>query len=175
MTMPLIVLAVLSVVGGVWLNGGALPHAAGTLSGFLAPAVGGPGEHGAAHAGLDANTLMVISVLVGIAGIAAAWFMQGAFIKERPNPFRSLVENRYGYDALLHSSVVVGGTAFAKALWQYVDVGIIDNLVNAVGLGVSGAAEALRGPQTGFVRNYALTMLMGAVVVLGLFVFLAKG
>jgi NADH-quinone oxidoreductase subunit L len=109
---------------------------------------------------------------VAVVGIAVAWFMHqaGAFVRERPNPLRRLVENRYGYDALLHAVVVVGGTAFAQ-LCRWFDAQIIDGIVNGVGQAVAGAAQALRQPQTGFVRNYALTMLVGAVVVLGLFMY----
>jgi NADH-quinone oxidoreductase subunit L len=172
MYVPLLVLAALSVLGGLWLNGGALPHLDNTLAGILAPAVGELAEHVEGHAGLSAAALMVISIVVALLGIAAAWFLHaaGAFVRERPSPLRRLVENRYGYDALLHGLVVVGGTQLAHAL-RWFDVRIIDGIVNGVGGAVSGAAQALRQPQTGYVRNYALTMLVGAVAVLGLFFY----
>jgi NADH-quinone oxidoreductase subunit L len=172
MTAPLVVLAVLSVIGGYWLQGGWQPHLGGTLASFLEPAVG-PAEPAAeAAGGLGASTLMIISLAVAALGIAVAWFMHlaGAFVRERSTPLRRLVENRYGYDALLHVVVVVGGTLFAQAC-RWFDVQIIDGIVNGVGQAVAGAAQALRQPQTGFVRNYALTMLVGAVLVLGLFMY----
>jgi NADH-quinone oxidoreductase subunit L len=172
MTVPLIVLAVLSVIGGFWLQGGPMPHPGGTLAAFLEPAVG-PAEHaGETAGGLNATTLMIISVAVAALGIVAAWFMHaaGAFVRERPNPLRRLVEARFGYDAFLHGLVVVGGTQLAQALWIF-DRDIIDGIVNGVAGAVASAAQALRQPQTGFVRNYALTMLVGAVAVLGLFVY----
>ena len=50
-----------------------------------------------------------------------------------------------------------------------VDQGVIDGIVNGVGRGVARAAAALRTLQTGYTVNYALTMLAGAVVVLGYF------
>lgn len=175
MTVPLMVLAVLTVIGGFWLNGGPIPHLGGTLASFLEPAVGPVAEVGgeAAHGGLSASMLMAISVGVAVLGIAVAWFMHqsGAFVRERPTALRRLVENRYGYDALLHSVVVVGGTAFARALWRYIDVGFIDAIVNGVAAAVASAAQALRQPATGYVRNYALTMLGGAVIVLGMFFY----
>jgi NADH-quinone oxidoreductase subunit L len=116
---------------------------------------------------------MAISVGVAVLGIAVAWFMHqsGAFLRERPTAVRRLVENRFGYDALLHSVVVVGGTAFARALWRYIDVGFIDAIVNGVAAAVASAAQALRQPATGYVRNYALSMLGGAVIVLGMFFY----
>jgi NADH-quinone oxidoreductase subunit L len=172
MYVPLLVLAVLSLIGGVWLNGGALPHLNTTLAGFLAPAVGPVAEHAEGHAGLSAPALMGISIVVAVLGIAAAWFLHqaGAFVREQPTALRRLVENRFGYDALLHGITVVGGTQLAQAL-RWFDVHIVDGIVNGVGNAVAGAAQALRQPQTGFVRNYALTMLVGAVAVMGLFFY----
>ncbi len=121
--------------------------------------------------GLSPTLLMLCSIGAAALGIYLAWVMHknNAFIRERRTALRTLLENRYGYDALLHSVVVVGGTELAVALWKYVDVGIIDRIVNGVGSAVAGAAQALRQWQTGYVRNYALTMLIGAVAVLVLF------
>ena len=117
--------------------------------------------------------LMAISVGVAVLGIAAAFFMHkaNAFTRERPTALRRLVENRFYYDAFLHGTVVVGGTEFARALWKYIDAGFIDGVVNGVGAAVASAAQALRQPETGYVRNYALTMLVGAVAVLGMFFY----
>jgi NADH-quinone oxidoreductase subunit L len=176
MTVPLIVLAVLAVIGGYWLQGDSMPHPGGTLASFLAPAVGGAEHAAEAAGGLSPQILMAISVGVGVLGIAIAGVMhkQGAFVRERPSPLRTLVENRFYYDALLHGIVVVGGTQLAQALWRYVDVGIIDAIVNGVGRAVAGAAQAIRPLQTGYVRNYALTMLAGTVIVLGLFLWMGR-
>jgi NADH-quinone oxidoreductase subunit L len=183
MAVPLIVLGVLSLIGGFWLSGHPLPQPGGTLADFLTPAVGlpSPGRGGAggevAQGGLGPTVLMLFSIGAAVLGIAIAWGMHtsGAFLRERRTAIRTLLENRYGYDALLHSVVVVGGTELAVALWKYVDVGIIDGLVNGVGSAVAGAAQALRQWQTGYVRNYALTMLIGAVAVLVLFSFFFIG
>jgi NADH-quinone oxidoreductase subunit L len=178
MTVPLAVLGVLSVIGGIWLCGRALPEPATLLAGFLAPAVGVPVETAGevAHGGMGATTLMVISIGIAVLGIVVAWGLHsgGAFLRERRTALRALLENRYGYDALLHGIFVVGGTELAVALWKYVDVQIIDGLVNGVGGMVSGAAQALRQWQTGYVRSYALTMLIGAVAVLILFAYMGR-
>ena len=47
------------------------------------------------------------------------------------------------------------------------DLGVIDGLVNLTGRLVSDWAAAARHVQTGYVVNYALTMLAGAVVLVG--------
>ena len=51
-----------------------------------------------------------------------------------------------------------------------VDLRVIDGAVNGVGTSLSRLAAAVRRLQTGFVRTYALGLLGGAVVLLGLFV-----
>ncbi|HEV7535972.1 MAG TPA: hypothetical protein VGP90_10085, partial [Acidimicrobiia bacterium] len=58
-------------------------------------------------------------------------------------------------------------------LAQPVDQGLIDGAVNGVAGLVAGVGAQVRKFQTGFVRNYALTLFSGATVVL--FVFLIRG
>jgi NADH-quinone oxidoreductase subunit L len=45
------------------------------------------------------------------------------------------------------------------------DLGVIDGAVNGAGRSVTAWARGLRRLQTGFVMNYALTMLVGAVAI----------
>jgi NADH-quinone oxidoreductase subunit L len=55
-------------------------------------------------------------------------------------------------------------------LARIVDLGAIDGLVNTTGRSVTAWAAGMRRLQTGYVVNYALTMLAGAVVIVGFFV-----
>jgi NADH-quinone oxidoreductase subunit L len=169
MTVPLILLGLLSIVGGGMLTGW-LPLGHGSMfTTWLAPAVQGaePAVDHAAQGGLGEGVLIGLSVLAGALGILAAWLLsqQGAFLREKETPVREVVEARYGYDGLLHLIFVRGGSALATMLWTVVDVGIIDGIVNGVAGAVNGGARALRTLQTGYVRNYALEMLAGATVV----------
>jgi NADH-quinone oxidoreductase subunit L len=65
------------------------------------------------------------------------------------------------------------GREIAEVLAQPVDQGLIDGAVNGVAAVFAATARAVRKVQTGFVRNYALTLLSGATVVL--FIFLIRG
>jgi len=65
------------------------------------------------------------------------------------------------------------GRKVADVLSQPIDQGLIDGTVNGVAALFTGAGRQVRRIQTGFVRNYALTLLSGATVVL--FVFLLRG
>jgi NADH-quinone oxidoreductase subunit L len=178
MTGPLMVLGLLSIVGGGMLTGW-LPLGHGSpFTTWLAPAVQAaePAVEHVAQGGLSEGVLIGLSVAAGALGILAAWLLsqQGAFLREKETPVRELVEARYGYDSVLHAIFVRGGSALAMMLWTVVDVGIIDGIVNGVAGAVNGGARALRTLQTGYVRNYALEMLAGATVVVIAFLWWLK-
>jgi len=82
-------------------------------------------------------------------------------------------ERGWGLDPTVSWFVDKPGRAGAQVLSQPVDQGVIDGAVNGVAAGMAGLGGLLRRAQTGFVRNYALTLLSGATIVL--FVFLARG
>jgi NADH-quinone oxidoreductase subunit L len=67
------------------------------------------------------------------------------------------------YDRLVVEPVKRG----AAWLWAHVDVGIVDSTVNQVGAFVRQDSAWLSRVQSGFVRNYALSIFLGAVVVIG--------
>jgi NADH-quinone oxidoreductase subunit L len=148
MTVPLIILAVLSIVGGLvlgvppehgWIHRflGAIVshgplHAAGGVAEAAAMAdeqVGG----GAFHA-LDV-LLMIISVLVGALGWGLAWFLYTkrpdipARLAERYRDVYEVLLNKYWVDELYDAIFVRGGKALATLLWRY-DERVIDGAVN---------------------------------------------
>ena len=60
-----------------------------------------------------------------------------------------------------------GRTAFDDLAW--VDQNVVDGAVNGAAFGVRSLAGVLRKAQTGFVRNYALSIGVGVVALLGWF------
>jgi NADH-quinone oxidoreductase subunit L len=52
-------------------------------------------------------------------------------------------------------------------LWKVVDAWIIDGVVNGVGIFVRGSAALIRMAQTGSIRTYAASLMLGVVLVLG--------
>jgi NADH-quinone oxidoreductase subunit L len=172
MTTPLVILAVLAAIGGWvglpgdWLWGDAIGR-------YLAPAVAVPsGHHGEPSTGTLAF-LMIVATLVALGGIAWAWLL---YVRRPDLPGRIAAAGRWVYDVLWDKYWIdqVYETLFLAPYrracdfsWRGVDTIVIDGLVNGVGLGVSAAALAWRQLQTGNVQNYALAMVVGAVVVLG--------
>ncbi|HVQ76176.1 MAG TPA: NADH-quinone oxidoreductase subunit L [Candidatus Binatia bacterium] len=166
MSVPLIVLAVLTVAVGMLFG---MPSSHGTVfARFLSPVLPlHEGEHGAT----SVLVLAAISVVAGLLGVAVAWMMYMArpvraqAIGVPRNALHRLVLNKYYVDEIYDAMFV--RPLFALCAWcaRVVDQGVIDGLVNGVGRAVLVTARGLRRLQTGFVMNYALTMLLGAVAM----------
>ena len=175
MTVPLSILAVLSVAGG-WIGipavlaGGADIN---LLHHWLAPAVAvlHGGEDGAHHsAGLELG-LMALALGIALFGIAIAWFLYrrreglAASIAWRFRPVYILWRNLYWMDEL-YEAVVLRPFYAASRLFAGFDRWVVDGLVNATGILTDIVGQLLKLLQTGYVRNYALLFLMGVVAIL---------
>jgi NADH-quinone oxidoreductase subunit L len=159
MTWPMILLAVGSVFsGGLLAVGGTLQH-------WLEPVVG---VHEASHATPVWVTTTVALVVVAV-GISVAYRMYGT----RPVPDTAPAEasvltiaarrDLYG-DAFNEEVFMRPGGQLTRALIEIDNQGV-DGSINALAALVSRISDRLRGLQTGFARNYALSMFMGAALV----------
>ena len=167
MTIPLIVLAVLTVVAGLAVG---IPSSQGTaFAHFLAPVL--PLEESEHSAGV-AFSLLVLSALVAIAGVALAWMVYGrtpvraASIGVARNPLHKILIDKYYVDEIYDALFVK--PIYQLSLWlaRVFDPRVIDGLVNGVATTVASWSRGLRRVQTGFVMNYALGILLGAVAVI---------
>ncbi|MFQ5665301.1 MAG: NADH-quinone oxidoreductase subunit L [Candidatus Binatia bacterium] len=174
MTVPLIVLAVLSVVGGYvglpghWLWGN-------RFAAFLAPVFGASQATGSLSVGTE-SLLMSASVLVALLGLGVAYVMYIAqpsvpdILARRAPGIYAVVSNKYYVDELYDLLFVRPTVAMSNWLWRVWDTDVIDGLVNGTA-GVVGANGRLwRRFQTGNVQQYAVSMLLGAMAILGYFV-----
>jgi NADH-quinone oxidoreductase subunit L len=186
MTGPLIVLGILTVVGG-WLN---LPEVitnvvpigpAGLLDHWLEPVVGNATARLSAGARqLPATTeqlLMGVAVVIALAGIvyAVARLKPARLVPKRDaipeHGFEGVVANKYFVDEGLDRVVVEPTYAISRNfLWRFIDNGVID------GLFVNGSAALARSfgwmgsrLQTGNVGIYAWVLVVGVVALLGAF------
>ena len=166
MTVPLIVLAILTVVAGLAVG---IPSSQGTaFAHFLAPVL--PLEEAEHSAGM-AFGLLVLSALVAIAGVVLAWMVYGrtpvraASVGVARNPLHKLLIEKYYVDEIYDALFVKPIYHFSLWLARVFDPGLIDGIVNGVAIVVAGWARGLCRVQTGFVMNYALGILLGAVAV----------
>jgi NADH-quinone oxidoreductase subunit L len=78
-----------------------------------------------------------------------------------------VVDWRFWHD-WFHDTVIVGGfNLLTRVLSVRIDLGIIDAIANGLGRLAQGTGAGLRRLQTGFVRNYALAVFVGVVVIVG--------
>ncbi|HXH25813.1 MAG TPA: hypothetical protein VNI78_11220, partial [Vicinamibacterales bacterium] len=107
-----------------------------------------------------------------------AWFVWlkrrdlAAAAAARFRPIYTLLLNKYYVDEFYDATVVHPiRVASEQALWRGVDVRLVDGAVNGAGAIVASAAAALRRLQTGSVRAYAGSLFIGAVLVLGYYLW----
>jgi NADH-quinone oxidoreductase subunit L len=171
MTLPLVVLAAASLLGGL-LN-------LNPETGFLHEWLVGPsvvafeGEGGVIPEGL----LMPAAVLAALLGIAGAFALYRAVDVRTVGVgggARGAARQAFGVDTLYDWIVVRPGRALAGALVAF-DTRGVDGVVNGSARLTAGLAGVGRRLQTGFVRSYALALLGGAVLVTVLFLTTALG
>lgn len=164
MTIPLMVLAVLSIITGYV----GIPE-------FLQASFSGTGGGEGHHGGPAAMGIMVIATLAGLTGIAAAYIL---YVKSPTLPDRLMNQWQSLYQLFLHKWYVdeaydrsfIGPTfRIADTLWKRVDVAVIDGAVNGVARGFAWSGWVMRLIQSGEVQHYALSMMVGAVIILGVY------
>ncbi len=181
MTIPLIVLAVLSALGGLL----GVPHVIGhalhipnLLEDWLRPifATGTAmlPAHTGDHTSLEIG-LMVGSSVLAVIGImfARSIYSQGltkaTAMAEKMSGLYKLLLNKYYVDEVYH--MLVAGPILAASrdfLWKIVDVIVIDGVVNGSAKSMGAAAGILRRMQSGVAQNYALVMMIGIVIMLAM-------
>jgi NADH-quinone oxidoreductase subunit L len=187
MTVPLIVLAALSTVGGlVGIPGKLFHHPEWNLiERFMAPVLlplghAGGMHHGPAHGEGHAVSLGVewalvaVSVMVAAAGIwlAARFYLGGegndrvARIARSFSLLHRLLLNKYWVDEIYDALVVHPIHRFAVFCWKVIDELLIDGLfINGTAFTIELGGDLLRFTTSGSVRNYALSVALAAAVL----------
>jgi len=154
MTMPLIVLAILSVFGGFL----PIPHLVEQVVGH--------------HAEADAPySMLLLATGIAVGGLVLAWVLYvrqpelpGLFAEDF-GQFYQLVLDKFRIDEL-YDAVIVGPLfALADFIAFRFDPGVVDGAVNGTGTVVTEASSIWRRAQTGNVQHYALSFLLGALVL----------
>lgn len=157
MTAPLMILALLSIVGGYFFN---VPEILGKMFQIEKEAAG-------------SEMLMYISVAAGLVGIAAAYFFYvvspglPAQVAKAAGGLYILIYNKYFVDEAVDATIIqptIGGSR--ALLWKFMDVGVIDGIVNGVGGNARGLGGVLRQLQSGNIRSYATWVVLGSVALL---------
>ena len=189
MLVPLVVLAILSIIGGYV----GVPKALGgsdRIEHFLAAETGraifGPGKLSEATARLEHETeevaesteymLMAASVGAALLGLGLAYLFYVAKpelpgqLAAKTHAIYALLFNKYYIDEIYDAVIVWPVVRMAREfLWKFVDVIVIDGSVNGVGGLVRFSGRVFRRMQSGYVRTYAGWILFGGILVVAWF------
>jgi NADH-quinone oxidoreductase subunit L len=191
MTIPLILLAIPTVVLGFYLGGGIFFGQETVLGGWLEPVFGEAshrleetmGIHHQAFslAGID-GTLLIIGAAAGAIGVAfGLWFFgllgfggerrsRVESITNRLRPLYTASFNKWWFDELNDLIFVRFGGWVARALWWF-DVRVVDGTVNGIAALTQSTGRGIRQIQTGRVQNYALGIAAGLLVIAITYIF----
>ncbi len=181
---PLVVLAVLSVVGG-WLSAATFWGGPDYFSNFLAPVFGGHesvealGEAAAHNLEL---TLAFVAVGAALLGWVVSYWLYlrrpekaDGFAKSMAPAYRTLL-NKYYVDEI-YAAVVVKPLMWisTNVLWKVADVAVIDGAVNGIANETTAIGDGVRHTQSGNTRSYAVWVVVGAIVIITVIFFWPSG
>jgi NADH-quinone oxidoreductase subunit L len=168
---------------GAWLDPSFEARSVTTLAGEQVGTPGEPGATGAGGAGGASEerlelTLMVVSSIVALLGIGIAafiWLKRREIADKAARTFHgvyTLLLNKYYVDEIYDAAIVQPIRIVSQeGLWRGVDVHIIDGAVNGTASIVEGGSSLMRRLQTGSVRAYAGSLLIGVVLILGYYLW----
>jgi len=157
MSMPLVILAILSVIGGflgfVW----------NPLNGFLSPVL----EASETPLNIDLISTAV-SVAVALVGILVAWrlYRKGFVYKENNNLLYQLVFHKYYVDEMCNMILIKPILGIGRLIGTgFIEGSVLDSGSRGLARVFREISVLLRRLQTGYMRNYALVILLGAVLI----------
>jgi NADH-quinone oxidoreductase subunit L len=181
MTIPLVILAILSVVGGLVGIPEFMASGAHKLNEFLSPVFAGSQEYFSSHGLLhetDHNTewmLTGISSALILVTVVIAWNRFSRKPDLAPSAgLGKVLENKWYVDELYDRLIVNPLSRLGEFLGSFIDKGVIDGVVNGVGRAVNYGSRQLRLLQSGQVASYVLLMVLSILVVFILQFFVRK-
>jgi NADH-quinone oxidoreductase subunit L len=174
MTVPLMVLAALSVLGGLL----GLPEFWGQhnwIGDYLNPII--------AHKDpsiLHHDTEWTLMGLATLSAIAVIYFAYSMFItngvlpaesEEKMKPWQKVIYNKYYVDEIYDMIIRKPLDAVSNVFYKFMDLQIVDGIVNGIGNAVKGLGSAIRLLQTGNISFYIVGMVTGIILIL-LFTFI---
>jgi NADH-quinone oxidoreductase subunit L len=172
MTIPLIVLAVLSVVGGFV----GIPEVLGGthfLEEFLKPVFEDSSLRMVHHLSEDTE-LMLMGIAITVMAVAI-YFAHDIYVKkntlpaaegEELTPVHQLVYKKYMIDELYENVITKPLNFISEALYKVIDNEVVDAIVNGIGSMVRWLSSQVRLMQTGNIGMYIFIMVISIVLIL---------
>lgn len=169
MTIPLIVLAILSVVGGVlglpefWGATNWMHHHLDSIIVHKNPSILNHTKEW---------TLMAIAVLSAGATIFFAYmvYLKNQILPEandnKLTGIKKLIYNKYYVDELYDVVIRKPLDGLSVVFYKFLDLQVVDGIVNGVGNAVTGISSVVRKAQTGHIGLYIFGMVLGIITIL---------
>jgi NADH-quinone oxidoreductase subunit L len=164
MTVPLIILAVLSIIGGFIGVPEAIMAGGDKLTEFLSPVIAQQEIHEVSHS--TEYLLMALSTGLIVLTIVFAWYRFRNYQPKEETGFGKVLENKWYVDELYDKIVANPLNRFAGFLNNFFERYIIDGIVNGVGRAVNYGSRQLRLLQSGQVGSYVLLMVLSILLLL---------
>ena len=177
MLLPLVVLAILSLIGG-WVGN---PEALGghnEIGHFLAPVfASGTGETVEGSHSTE-FILAIVSLATAALGFFVAYFLYirkpgtSTALAQKYKPAYTFLENKFYIDELYSSFIITPIIVVSRLLLAgVVDQGVVNGVPAATSAGVRGLGSLTRRMQSGNIRSYAGWLAIGAAAVLVFMIF----
>jgi NADH-quinone oxidoreductase subunit L len=171
MTVPLMILALLSLVGG-WFAFPSFWGSKNYFADFLAPIFGAEEVAGVDAAAAHSLELMLsgVAVVAATIGLMVAWRMYSKGAKAGTSTgLHKVLYNKYYVDEI-YQALLIGPLVWLSRIvfWKVVDTGIIDGSVNGIASGATSVGDTVRHTQSGNTRSYAVWVVIGAILVFGI-------
>lgn len=163
MTAPLIILAVLSIIGGFVGVPEAIMAGGDKLTNFLSSVIT-EHKHEVSHS--TEYLLMALSTGLVILTIIFAWYRFKNYRSKEESGFGKVLENKWYVDELYDKVIAKPLNSFAGFLNNVFEKYIIDGVVNGVGKAVNYGSRQLRLLQSGQVGSYVLLMVLSILLLL---------
>lgn len=174
MTMPLVFLAILSVLVGAVFG---YPLEGGYIHTFLGQVLTPAHAHAHEMAESTGQALMILSIVVAAAGIFVAYLFYVKLYPVLPEktvkafkPLHKFLLNKWYFDELYDFLFVNPIVMLSDVLlWRAIDVNVIDFVVNAFGRVPMWIGSVVRHVQTGRIQTYIFTMVVSIIVLVAFF------
>jgi NADH-quinone oxidoreductase subunit L len=174
MAVPVSILAVLAAVAG-FLQTPFGPHA---ISDWLEPALTAAPDIEPSH--MTETITSIISVAVGLAGIAVAWWLFGAgparrlAYAGRLRGLRAFLQAGWRLDEVYDQAVVQTSRDLGEEGVRVIEPRFSNGIPATAAGAVQAGARGLRGAETGLVRSYAFALVAGAAIVGGILILVVR-
>ncbi|MFZ1261616.1 MAG: proton-conducting transporter membrane subunit, partial [Chitinophagaceae bacterium] len=172
MTIPLIILAVLSIIGGFVGIPEVFMHGGDKLGEFLSPVIASHDGHKVSHS--TEYMLMGLSTGLVIIMIIFAWIKFKNYQRSEATGFGKVLENKWYVDELYESIIVNPLNKLGSFFSSIFEKSVLGDMVNGVGKMVNYGSRQMRLLQSGQVGNYVLLMVVSMVIIFVIQFFLRK-